>query len=83
MVLTDGNQPLLIQDEFSQHTLAINPTDEVQNVNGAGDALAGASYAAFLQGNSLRDSVKQFGLAQAALVVSGQNQAPIINIIDT
>jgi pseudouridine kinase len=78
-VLTDGRLPLLIQDKVHRVRLNVPEVESTQNVNGAGDALAGASFAAWVNGMNLVQAVQEIGLAQAAMVVRGENKAPQIN----
>jgi pseudouridine kinase len=79
LVLTDGSSPLLIQDKFQRVRLNVPEVESTQNVNGAGDALAGASFAAWSNGVNLVQAVQDIGLAQAAMVVRGDHTAPQIN----
>lgn len=72
-VLTDGGAPLIIRYQGTNTMLAIPPTTMLQNVNGAGDALAGASFAAMAAGCSLPEAVEGYGLAHAASVLSGKS----------
>ncbi len=57
-----------------QSQLLVLTVSKTSSVNGAGDAMAGASMAAWLTGISLPDAVQRYGLVQAAAVVSGQLQ---------
>ena len=79
IVLTDGISPLLIQDELDRVSLNVPEVESPHNVNGAGDALAGASYAAWTSGMKLIPAVQEVGLKQAAMVVRGDFEAPKIN----
>jgi len=78
-VLTDGNHPLIIHDSAGRFSLAVPATNITRNVNGAGDALAGASTAAWANGHTLFDAVQQFGLPQARAVVEGDIQSPHVH----
>lgn len=79
LVLTDGNSPLLVQDKLHRVYLTVPDVESTQNVNGAGDALAGASFAAWTTGMNLIEAVRDIGLVEAAMVVSGDHTAPRIN----
>ena len=79
-VLTDGASDLLIGDNAEYTMLAINPVkpgnspgNTTGNVNGAGDALAGASLAAYCLGCTLIKAVMENGLGKAASVICGKH----------
>ena len=72
-VLTDGGHPLIIRCQGINTSLPIPQTPIIQNVNGAGDALAGASFAAMIAGCTLPQAVKNYGLTQAARVLNGSS----------
>lgn len=72
-VLTDAGEPLTIRCQGINSTLPVPHTTIVQNVNGAGDALAGACFAAMLAGYSLPEAVEHYGIAEAILVLSGES----------
>lgn len=78
LVLTDGSSPLLVQDTFQRVQLTVPPIESTRNVNGAGDALAGASFAAWTNGMTLVEAVQDIGLVQAAMVVRGDHKAPLV-----
>ena len=77
-VLTDGGAPLLVQNKKQRVNLDVPTVESMQNVNGAGDALAGATFAAWANGMDLAQAVKEIGLTQAAMIVSGEYKAPQI-----
>jgi pseudouridine kinase len=79
LVLTDGGSPLLVQDKIQRVRLNVPDVESTQNVNGAGDALAGASFAAWSNGMNLVQAVQEVGLAHAAMVVKGDHTALQIN----
>lgn len=79
LVLTDGSLPLLVQDDTQRVQIDVPNVESTHNVNGAGDALAGASFAAWVNGVPLVEAVQDFGLVQAAMVVRGDIQAPQID----
>lgn len=72
-VLTDGGEPLIVRYQGTNSMLAIPPATMAYNVNGAGDALAGASFAAIVAGYSLPEAVEGYGLAQAVSVLGGNS----------
>ena len=85
-VLTDGASDLLIGDNTEYTMLAINPVkpgnspgNTAGNVNGAGDALAGASVAAFCLGCTLIEAVTEYGLGKAASVICGEHSPLSLN----
>lgn len=77
-VLTDGSSPLLVQDRRQRVQLNVPNVETTHNVNGAGDALAGASFAAWSNGMNLVQAVQEIGLAQAAMIVRGVYESPKI-----
>lgn len=77
-VLTDASSSLLVQDTCCRVRLNVPKVQSIHNVNGAGDALAGASFAAFSHGIPLAQAVQEAGLVQAAMVVTGEQTAPPI-----
>ncbi|MDB4223070.1 PfkB family carbohydrate kinase [Granulosicoccus sp.] len=77
-VLTDGSSPLLVQDLLQRVELEVANLETTHNVNGAGDALAGASFAAWSNGMDLIQAVQEIGLAQAAMIVCGDHNSPMI-----
>lgn len=66
-VLTDGPHGALVWDGAARHALPAPPA-RVVDVNGAGDALAGATLARLALGESLAQATRA-GLAAAALTV--------------
>ena len=72
IVLTDAQEPILIQDSDSRHRIPVPNIESPYTVNGAGDAMAGACFAAWASGMSLYDSVKQHGINAATGVVRGE-----------
>lgn len=75
-VLTDGAEPALVQIDHHQYRLPVSTNHTVHSANGAGDALAGASFAAWASGMELVDAVRDYGLPEAARVLQGQ-QKPV------
>lgn len=76
-VLTDGQSPLIIQQVASRETIAVPGVAQPRSVNGAGDALAGASFAGWAHGQSLRNAVVGRGLVEAENIVTGKRSAPL------
>lgn len=71
IVLTDGGDSVWVRSH--QHTVLIDvPEQSIKDtVNGAGDALAGATLAQWSAGKRLSDSVRDAGLSAAAAVLEG------------
>lgn len=67
-VLTDGADAVCILDQGETHLIAPPRPERVEDVTGAGDALAGASLAALMSGKSIQISVEE-GLAAASATV--------------
>ncbi len=76
-VLTDATSPVVVHSQQSRQFVAVPRLDSAASVNGAGDALAGATFAAWCAGTELADAVCRFGLPQAAQVVTGENARSI------
>lgn len=74
-VVTFGSAPLLGFDETGVFTLSPPPPRHVADVTGAGDALAGATVAALLQGQPLRAALRQ-GVAAAMLAIESPDAVP-------
>ncbi len=68
-VLTDGAESVCVLDNGQTSLVQPPEPDHVEDVTGAGDALAGASLAALLHGKPLGSAVEQ-GLAAASLTVA-------------
>lgn len=66
-VLSDGPGPLLVRTPGAEHLLSPVPASRAASgsVNGAGDALAGATLVHWLAGAELADAVRQAGLPAA------------------
>ena len=71
-VLTDGQAPVMVQDGAIREQLSVKHIDCTHHVNGAGDALAGATFAAWATGTNLVESVQMFGLKASNQVVTGE-----------
>ena len=73
-VITDAAQPVQLHDNSLNATVDVPPlasNKTISSVNGAGDAMAGATIAGLLTGLSLHDSVKHQGLRAAIAVLTG------------
>lgn len=75
-VLTDGQAPLICQETSGRTVIPVPEVTTTHTVNGAGDALAGASFATWATGSSLADSLTSHGLPAAARVIQGMDTAP-------
>ncbi len=67
-VLTDGADAVCILDHGKTNLISPPTPDRVEDVTGAGDALAGASLAALMSGKSFQRAVEE-GLAAASATV--------------
>ena len=79
-VLSDGAAAVLVQDIASRERVAVAPiapgaASSVRSVNGAGDALAGATLARWLDGRSLAAAVREAGLPAARDILLGRRGA--------
>lgn len=77
-VITDGGNPMLVQEQTLQTAVAVPSVRINRNVNGAGDALAGATIASHLLGQSLQQAAQNAGLPAANKVLSGESEPPLI-----
>ncbi len=75
-VITDGAHPALVQEDNTQTLINPSSTSTVKTVNGAGDALSGATISAWVLGKSLADAVRLHGMPAAADVLTGTQPAP-------
>lgn len=79
LVLTDGQQPVVVQCNNRRTSIDIQAVKNTHHVNGAGDALAGATFSAWAMGMDLCDAVREKGLTASAHVVAGVYKAPKID----
>lgn len=79
LVLTDGHEPILIKQGTKATRVSVQHVDCTHHVNGAGDALAGATFAAWASGLSIVDAVAQVGVAASADIVTGRYTPPLID----
>ncbi|MBX2839048.1 MAG: hypothetical protein KTR35_19475 [Gammaproteobacteria bacterium] len=76
-IVTDSSEPITLLRNGSIRSIEITHSGDIQQaVNGAGDALAGATIAAWTQGIELEQAVKHYGLQAAYDVLSGAWVAP-------
>lgn len=79
-VLTDATSPVVVHSQQGRQYVPVPKLDSSSSVNGAGDALAGATFAAWCAGTQLADAVCHFGLPQAARVVSGEHVPTALSV---
>ncbi|MEE9333909.1 MAG: PfkB family carbohydrate kinase [Granulosicoccaceae bacterium] len=70
VVLTDADKPIKVAQQGQLTNVAVPSVSLTGNVNGAGDALAGATLAHFIKTNDLLSSVYVAGLAAARCVLT-------------
>lgn len=78
-VLTDGNQAVHICENSQSRPIDVPAVSVLNNVNGAGDALAGATLAAMSRGISLFNAVSEYGLPIAEDVLTGKHLPPSLD----
>jgi len=74
-VVTGGSGPLLGYDAEGAFTITPPALRDIADVTGAGDALAGATIAALMQGQALRPALRE-GVAASMLALASANAAP-------
>lgn len=72
LVITDGASDVLVSENGVCNYLPTAPVAITANVNGAGDALAGASVAALSAEIPLLQAVADYGLGMAAQLINGE-----------
>ena len=77
-VITDGGNPMLVQEQQLRTSIAIPPVHISKNVNGAGDALAGATIASLILGQTLAQAAQNTGLSAARMVLNGESEPPLV-----
>ena len=75
-VITDANNPVLVQERNTRSTIPIAKVRIEQNVNGAGDAMAAATITQVLQGHTLPQALVSAGLDAARAVLQGDRVSP-------
>lgn len=74
-VITSGGAPTLFFDQASLFEIAPPVVSHIEDVTGAGDALAGTAIAGLMNGLSLGDALRE-GLAAAMLAIRSTKAAP-------
>lgn len=77
-VITDSTQDILVRDAHDTHSVPVTADAVVKGVNGAGDALAGATAAGVAQGLSLFDALTTLGLSAAHQIITDASAAPTL-----
>jgi len=77
-VITDGGDAILVQDRQSRSFIPVPEIRIDKNVNGAGDAMAGATIVQLIHGQSLPQALRAAGLNAAQAVLSGSSESPLI-----
>eukprot|EP01083_Nonionella_stella_P027404 75448_1 len=75
VILTMGSKGVLVVDQDMKHThVAVNKLspEQIQNTNGAGDNLCGATVCGLLQGDSLVESVVKYGIQASRLCLQSK-----------
>lgn len=75
-VITDGGDSIMVQDRQSRSFVAVPEIAIDNNVNGAGDALAGAAIVQLINGQSLLQAVSCAGIEAARAVLLGDSESP-------
>jgi len=82
-VLSDGADAVLVHTPESRTLVPVPPLDVGRSVNGAGDALAGATLVRWLDDGDLAAAVREAGLPAAAGVLGDTSRAELTSIPDT
>lgn len=75
-VITDASAEIMVQENVGRTTIPVDSVQVEQNVNGAGDAMAGATLIQLLQGEPLAQAIATAGLSAANAVLRGDVTAP-------
>lgn len=78
MILTDGHSPVLVRHGGETTHISVKHIECTHHVNGAGDALAGATFVAWANGMNLAESLEKSGLPASAHIVTGRYQPPMV-----
>ncbi len=76
--ISRGSSPLLCFEPAGAYTMTPPPLQEVADVTGAGDALAGTTTAALLRGEPLHKALRE-GMAAARLAIKTISAVPDLN----
>jgi len=77
-VITDGGEPILVQERQTRTFVPVPDIDINTNVNGAGDAMAGAAIVEMVKGQGLAQAISVAGLSAARAVLIGESVSPSI-----
>jgi len=77
-VITDGGDPILVQNKQTRSFVPVPNIQIEKNVNGAGDAMAGATIVELIRGKSLPQAISTAGLNAAKAVLTGGAESPLI-----
>lgn len=77
-VITDGGETILVQEYQTRSYVDVPAIQVEKNVNGAGDAMAGATIVQLVLGQALPQAIQAAGLAAARAVLSGDSESPSI-----
>jgi len=77
-VITDASNAVLVQEPQSRSIIPVPAIHIDKNVNGAGDALAGATIIELVYRQSLPQAVRAGGLPAARAVLTGDAESPSI-----
>jgi len=75
-VITDGGEPILVQDRQTRSSVPVPDIQINKNVNGAGDAMAGATIVQLIKGQGLSQAISAAGLEAARAVLLGGSESP-------
>lgn len=76
--ITDGSNNILVQEHLTRSTVVVPKIQIDRNVNGAGDAMAGATIAGLVSGQTLTQAIGSTGLQAARAVLLGDSEPPAI-----
>jgi len=77
-VITDGGSDILVQERLNRSTVSVPAIQIDRNVNGAGDAMAGAAIVQLILGQQLPQAISSAGLTAAQAVLTGNSEPPTI-----
>lgn len=75
-VITDGSDDILVQDRQTRSFVPVPEIHINKNVNGAGDAMAGATIVELIKGQGLSQAIGAAGLKAARAVLVGSSESP-------
>lgn len=77
-MITDGGEPILVQERQTRSSIPVPDINIEKNVNGAGDAMAAATIAQLVTGQRLSQAIGGAGLEAAQAVLTGASESPSI-----